>query len=44
MLHEFIHTLFSAPTGPILTKNLTNTGVEGLLKYLAEGTSLEYKA
>jgi phosphatidate phosphatase APP1 len=44
MLHEFIHTEFSASTGPILMKNLTYTGVEGLLEFLAEGTSLEYKA
>jgi phosphatidate phosphatase APP1 len=44
MLHDFIHTEFSASTGPILMKNLTYTGVEGLLEFLAAGTSLEYKA
>ncbi|KAL5339535.1 hypothetical protein BJX70DRAFT_397734 [Aspergillus crustosus] len=44
MLHDFIHTYFSESTGPILMKNLTYTGVEGLLEFLAEGTSLEYKA
>ncbi|KAL2811568.1 hypothetical protein BJX63DRAFT_398795 [Aspergillus granulosus] len=44
MLHDFIHTEFSSSTGPILMKNLTYTGVEGLLEFLAEGTSLEYKA
>ncbi|KAL3443901.1 hypothetical protein BJX65DRAFT_284347 [Aspergillus insuetus] len=44
MLHHFIHTEFAASTGPILMKNLTYTGVEGLLEFLAEGTSLEYKA
>ncbi|KAL2851049.1 hypothetical protein BJY01DRAFT_245151 [Aspergillus pseudoustus] len=44
MLHDFIHTEFSSSTGPILLKNLTYTGVEGLLQFLAEGTSLEYKA
>ncbi|KAL4733940.1 hypothetical protein BDV11DRAFT_175235 [Aspergillus similis] len=44
MLHEFIHEHFSASTGPILMKNLTYTGVKGLLEFLDEGTSLEYKA
>ncbi|KAL3473837.1 hypothetical protein BJX99DRAFT_232832 [Aspergillus californicus] len=44
MLHEFIGTQFATSQGPILMKNLTYTGVEGLLEFLAEGTSLEYKA
>ena len=44
MLHEFIHQHFSESTGPILMKNLTYTGVEGLLEFLDEGTSLKYKA
>jgi phosphatidate phosphatase APP1 len=43
MLHGFIHSHFSASTGPIFTQNLTYTGVKGLLEFLAEGTSLDYK-
>ncbi|KAL4998570.1 hypothetical protein BDV10DRAFT_71164 [Aspergillus recurvatus] len=43
MLHDFTHTQFSASTGPILMKNLIYTGVRGLLKFLAEESSLEYK-
>jgi phosphatidate phosphatase APP1 len=44
MLDGFIHQHFSASTAPIIMKNLTYTGVEGLFEFLAWGTSLDYMA